>query len=840
MSAIRALAEDLASRSDQQLRELLAARPDLVLPPVPHFEALAARASTRISVQRALEQLSAPELQVLEAVDLTTNEESQLSTTAAWLKTMVAGSTIKALDAILLRLHSLALLRRAAPHPGAPKADANRRFYLPVSILGEALGAYPAGLGRPYSTLAAQLPEFRQRLVGIVDGLRTEGLPIEKADTPSTAAHALHHLVSDPRGWDALMALAPQQTAELLRRFKYSPVGTIGRRSSLSRAVFDNPSPTPVEWLAARGLLVPLDQLHVELPRPVGQASRGHVVVSDFQLAAPAPQGRPVARALRDNAAYGAVAETLRLITELLAVAKAAPIGTLRSGGVGVREIRRVGEALRTDAAATAWLLELAALAGLLSLDVGTSRWDVPDTAWHTVDREHQWRLLVQAWLTADRAPALVGTPLPGGTTVNALAGEAARPDAPVVRRRTLELLAELAAAGAGPAVPADDSGLERPSVADDGSDREGASVSDEADDRMIAYEAEELISALTWHQPRLQRRFARLVPGVLKEAAQLGLLGSGAVTDLGLAVAAEDFARATSLLRAALPEPVTSFLLQADLTAVAPGYLEPRVARQLARISTPEGQGPAAIYRFSTESVRRGLDSGWDAAGILEFLVRHSATEVPQPLRYLVEDTASRYGRLRIGTALSYLRSDDDDAVQALLADPRAGTLGLTRLGPGAMAATVPPQELLHALRDLGYSPALDGTPRPPVGAHRRPAAEVPAEPLPRPNPWELTEDDLANQLAVLRGDGGRAVRGAQPEPLVGLETLRSAIRSRSNVRISLVDGEGNQQRREFVPLSVSEGRIRVFDPEREVERVVSVHRILDVELVEDTPTYG
>lgn len=821
MSAIRALAEDLASRSDQQLRELLAARPDLVLPPVPHFDALAARASTRISVQRALEKLSAPELQVLEAVDLTTNEESQLSTTAAWLKTMVAGSTIKALDAILVRLHALALLRRAAPHPGAPKADANRRFYLPVSVLGEALGAYPAGLGRPYSTLAAQLPDFRQRLVGIVAGLREAGLPIEKADTPSTAAHALHHLVSDPQGWEALMAQAPPQTAELLRRFKYSPVGTIGRRSSLSRAVFDNPAPAPVEWLVARGLLVPLDQLHVELPRPVGQASRGHVVISELQLREPEPTGRPVARALRDNAAYGAIAETLRLVTELLAVARQTPISTLRSGGVGVREVRRVGEALHTDAAATAWLLELAALAGLLSLDVTTSRWDAPETAWPTLDREHQWRLLVQAWLNADRAPSLVGSPLPGGTAISALAGEVARPDAPVVRRRILELLARLAAA--------------KP---DAGPDTEGPA--EDGDAMLTAYDAEELISALTWHQPRLQRRFARLVPGMLREAAQLGLLGSGAVTDLGLAVAAEDYARATSLLREALPDPVTSFLLQADLTAVAPGYLEPRVARQLARIAAPEGQGPAAIYRFSAESLRRGLDSGWDAEGILEFLGRHSATEVPQPLRYLVEDTASRYGRLRIGPALSYLRGDDDDAVQALLADPRAESLGLTRLGPSALAAKVPPQELLHALRDLGYSPALDGMPRPPTGSHRRPEPDLPPEPAPRPNPWELTDDDLANQLAALRGAGGSPARSSHPEPLVGLETLRSAIRTRHNVRISLVDGEGNQQRQEFVPLSVSEGRIRVFDPERDVERVVSVHRILDVELVEDTPTHG
>ena len=811
MSAIRALAEDLAARSDEQLRELLLARPDLALPPVPDFQALAARASTRISVQRALEKLTAPQLQVLEALDLTTNEDSHLSTTASWLKSSISGSTIKALDAILGYLHSLALLRRATPHPGAPKADAGRRFYLPVSVMGEALGAYPAGLGRPYSTLAAQQPEFGQRLVGIVEGLRQRGLPIEKADTPSTAAHSLHHLVSDPAGWEALLADAPPQTHDLLRRFKYSPVGTIPRKAAISRAVLDNPSPTPVEWLVAHGLLVPLDALHVELPRPVGQASRGHVIVSDFQLDPVPPTPRPVPHALRDNAAFGAVAETLRLVTELLALAAEAPIGTLRSGGVGVREVRRVSEALRLDGPATAWLLELAALSGLLVLDAATSRWGTAESEWHTMDRELQWQHLVRAWLEAERAPSLVGGPLPGGGSVNALAGELSRPDAPLVRRRTLEMLSSLAAA----------------EVMDEG--------------HSGAYDAEDLISALTWHQPRLQRRFARLVPGILKEAAQLGLIGSGAMTELGHAVAAGELDRAVDRLRAALPEPLSSFLLQADLTAVAPGYLDPKVARQLALLADAEGQGPATIYRFSANSVRRALDADLDAASILEFLAHYSATEVPQPLRYLVEDTAARHGRLRIGAAWSYLRSADEPGLNALMADPRAAVLGLTRIAPTVIASAATPQELALAIRNLGYAPVMEGRAREASGSHARPPVPAPSSSATRVNQWELTEEDLEAQLAALRGRGPAvAAKPDESVPLVGLETLRKAIRTKSSVRMGVVDSQGNERQEIFVPLSVGDGRVRVFDPRRDVERVVSIHRIMDVEIVEGSPAHG
>ncbi|WP_104056087.1 MULTISPECIES: helicase-associated domain-containing protein [unclassified Arthrobacter] len=810
MSAIRALAEDLAARSDDQLRELLAARPDLVLPPVPDFQALAARASTRISVQRVLEKLTSPELQVLEAVDLTTNENSHLSTTASWLKSAIAGSTIKALDAILNHLHALALLRRATPHPGAPKADAGRRFYLPVSVLGEALGAYPAGLGRPYSTLAVHQPEFGQRLVGIVEGLRQSGIPMERADTPATAAHSLHHLVSDPAGWSMLMADAPQQTLDLLRRFKYSPVGTIPKKAALGRAVLDNPSPTPVEWLVARGLLVPLDALHVELPRPVGQASRGHVIVSDFKLSPPVPATRRVSNNVRDNAAFGAVAETLRLVTELLTLAASTPISTLRSGGVGVREVRRVSEALRVDVPSTAWLLELAALAGLLSLDVTTSRWCVTEETWLTLDRHEQWKQLVSAWLEADRAPSLVGSPLPGGGAVNALAAEASRPDAPLVRKRSLEMLAAM---------------LEE-DTAEEGSTG--------------ALDGESLVGALTWRQPRLQRRFARLVPGILKEAAQLGLLGSGALTGLGAAVAAGDWDTAVERLRNALPEPLNSFLLQADLTAVAPGYLEPGVARKLASIAVAEGQGPATIYRFSADSIRRALDDGQSAADILDFLRRHSATEVPQPLRYLVEDTAARYGRLRVGAMASYLRSDDEDGLSGLMVDPGTAALGLVRLSPTVIGSVASPQELSHTLRELGYTPALEGRARPVAGSHAHPPITVPASSRTRLNPWELTDEDIADQLAALRGSGPPVAGRSESQPLIGLEILREAIRTRSSVRMGVVDSQGNQRQEIFVPLSVTDGRVRVFDPRRDVERVVSVHRIMDVEIVEDTPAHG
>lgn len=833
MSAIRALAEDLMQRSDDQLRGFLRARPDLVQPPVPDFAALAARASTRVSIVRALEHLTEPQLDVLQAVELTTSEDSQLSTTAAWLKSHLGGSTVKSLDSILDALHKLALIRRAPAHPGTPKADQRRRFYLPVPSLQEALGPYPAGLGRPYATLAATNSAFGAQLVHAVARLRSEGFALDDADSPATAAYAMQHWICEPAHWAALLVGAPEGTTALLERFTTSPVGTLPRTDGSSTDGSTTDGSTSVRWLLERCLLAPLDTGHVELPRAVGQAARGHLIISSLRLDPPTPRLDSTSVALRDNAANASVAETLRLVTELLTAVENAPIATLRSGGVGVREVRRLAETLRIPPTETAWLLELAAMASLLVLNVDTSRWTMTpgvtaqgttsagatgeDGGWQQLDRHEQWSQLVRAWYSSPRAPALIGVPIPAGGTVNALAAEASRPDAPHVRASLLGTLAELDRLG-----------------------RESAALADGSAPALTAAAA---IDRLSWHQPRLRRRFTRLLPGMLAEAGHLGLLGSAALTQLGGLVAQERYDDAAQALAKTLPDALSHFVLQADLTAVAPGYLEPAVTRELALISIPEGQGPAAVYRFSDGSIRTGLDAGKSAESILTFLSQHSSTPVPQPLRYLVEDTAMRHGRLRVGQAGSYLRSDHEHLLTDLLADARTAALGLERLAPTVVVSRASANELTSTLRSLGYTTSRDPHANAPMlksPARRNASTSSDVH----TNAWELSEDDVDAQLRTLRGAGAPPAAGtAESEQLIGLETLRKAIRLKRRVRIGVVDRAGNQRQEELVPLSVSGGRVRVFDPAREIEHVVSVHRVMDVELLEPpggTPTHG
>ncbi|MET1063833.1 MAG: helicase-associated domain-containing protein [Arthrobacter sp.] len=827
MSLIRALSKELQSRSDDSLRALFAARPDLISPGVPDFAALAARASGRVSVQRALERLNRPQMQVLETLHLCTNTDTGHSASAPMLKKLINGSTLASIDKILHSLQELALVHRAEPPHGAPVGAPKQRYYLPVGCLKDVIGIYPAGLGRSYTELVRLQPAFAQRVVQLVGELHRSGAAVSPATTPMEAALSLQHWTATPESLRQILDTAPERTTALLARFGNWAMGAVPQAQRRASVVHEAADVGPVDWLLARGLLVPLDAAHVELPHSVGVSLRGGFVIEKFALAPPVPRLGSTSAALRRNAALGAIAETLRLVGELLYTVREQPLVTLRSGGVGVRELKRLADSLRVELHDAGVLAELCALSGLIRLDVDSSAWVQPaQLEWLTLPRQEQWLWLVNAWLASERAPSLVGQPVSGqvgaaavhrgtaGSTINALSAEAQRPDAPVVRRRILEILAELT--------------------------KEAAA----ADGQAPVLDAAAVLERADWTQPRMARRFSSLIRGVLAEAEMLGLIGSGALSQIGAAIAAGQPDEALGILGEHLPAALNHVLLQADLTAVAPGYLAPELTEKLLTMADAEGQGPATIYRFSVSSVRRALDAGQDAQAMLEFLTLHSATAIPQPLQYLIEDTAARHARLRVGSAASFIQSDDETALLELLNMPGAAGLGLVRVAPTVLISHAAPREAAHVLRSLGLSPAVEESESGGLRLRRTPAPPGAARPVysaPRTAPAEA---DVDAQLAVLRSEPSAAastaghpaaVPGSEEATQLGLETLQKAIRLKQRVVMNVVDSLGNAVRETVVPVAVNGGRVRVFDPDKEIERVLSIHRIIDVEATEE-----
>ena len=290
MSLIRALSKELQARSDESLRALFSARPDLISPGVPDFAALAARASGRVSVQRALERLNRPQMQVLETLHLCTNADTGHSASAAMLKKLINGSSVAAVDRLLHSLQELALVHRADPPHGATPAAAKQRHYLPVGSLKDVIGIYPAGLGRSYTELVRLQPAFTQRVVQLVGELHRAGASISPATTPMEAALSLQHWTATPESLQQILATAPDRTAALLARFGNWAMGAVPQAQRRASVLHEGADVGPVDWLLARGLLVPLDAAHVELPHSVGVSLRGGFVIENFSLTPPVPR----------------------------------------------------------------------------------------------------------------------------------------------------------------------------------------------------------------------------------------------------------------------------------------------------------------------------------------------------------------------------------------------------------------------------------------------------------------------------------------------------------------------------------------------------------------------
>ncbi|MEU3446314.1 helicase-associated domain-containing protein [Streptomyces thermolilacinus] len=841
-AAPRTLAEALRARGDEGLAALLRARPDLLAPVPNDLTQLATRAGTRASVVRALERLDRFTLQTAEALAVAPDPAPY-----AVLRALMAGEggdppVEAALPGAVAALREqalvwggddrLRLVRTArellAPSPQHPS---------------------PTGLGPTVAEATAGMSPGRVQEI-----LQAVGLPT--THDPVSAVAALTSLFTDRARMDALLDQAPAEALGVLDRLVWGP--PYGE-------VTASPTP-PVRWLRDRGLLLPTTARTVALPREVALHLRGGRA---HRTPEPVPPAVGAAREYRpqvaDSTAAGQAYTALATAEELLKKWDEGGPAVLRAGGLSVRDLKRTATQLDVTEQVAAFWLELLYAAGLLASDGEADERYAPTPAydeWLDLPAARRWARLATAWLTQTRTPGLVGGQDAKGRTLSALGPDLDRGAASEVRRRVLELLAALPP-GAAPEVDA-------------------------------------VLARLRWERPLRGAGNAgadlraRLATWTLEEAELLGVTGRGALSAHGRALlgaggvtAAHDGAphdgpahgaaphhgaphhgpahgaaphhgaahedAAVALLAPLLPEPVDHVLLQADLTAVAPGPLRRPLADALAVLADVESKGGATVYRFTPGSVRRALDAGQSAAGLHAFLAAHSRTPVPQPLAYLIDDVARRHGHLRVGAASSYVRCDDDAVLGEILADKRSAPLGLRRLAPTVLAAQADPAALLAGLRSMGFAPAAESA-EGDVLITRADARRTPPRtpPAPVPDGPPVPDDTLlgAAVRAIRAGDLAATVTRKEPDtapapgggslprtsPAETLATVQAAALTNSAVWIGYVNADGAASQRVIAPVRVEGGFVTAYDHTADEVRTYALHRITGVaELAEE-----
>ncbi|MER5263683.1 helicase-associated domain-containing protein [Actinosynnema sp. NPDC002837] len=568
---------------------------------------------------------------------------------------------------------------------------------------------------------------------------------------------------------------------------------------------------TPIQKLLARGLLVRRDAQTVELPREIGLKVRGDRPLGAIQTTEP-----PLTTFRRDpsdvdHTGGGEALELCRHVETLLKSWSEDPPAVLRSGGVGVRELRKLAKDLDVDERRAALLVELVVNAGLVADTEGLEPEWVPTTqtdAWLVAAPEHRWATLAQAWLDLPRLPGLIGRRDDRDRLLNPLAPELNRPGAPRDRKRILEALAAL---------------------------EPGTAV----------MEPDELAAVLAWRAPRRGGRLRdELVRWTVDEGTQVGVLAHNAITAQGRTLLSEGPGAAAKRLGDALPAPVDHVLVQADLTVVAPGRLDPELADEIALVADVESAGSATVYRVREGSVRRAFDAGRSAADLHELFKTRSRTPVPQSLTYLIDDAARKHGRLRGGAAGSFLRCDDPVLITEVMSHAAAERLALRKIAPTVLVSPLPLAEVLDGLREAGFAPAAEG-PDGHVLDLRAGGRRIAGKGRRRPVQPGAPSDEQLDELVRLVRAGDRAATttggarvsvpghlGAGPSATLAL--LQRAAREGRSVLVDFVDGHGTAARRVITPQVVGGGVLEGVDVSYGEVRRFPLHRITSAALVE------
>lgn len=806
-------AEWLRNLGDEGLAALLRRRPEVLAPPAPmSLTELAERLNTSGSVLTTLRRLDRPTLQVSEAIAALGGRADRAGLDQLFGVADENGGRDRAAaitraveilrDSALLETEPTLRLVPAAhaawPNPlglGIPAADIMPRYTVDdLRVLARNLGLRPAS--RKSDILA-------QVLAALADADRVRRIV---AGAPA-AAHT--------------MVIHTAVTGETVHDHGYSS-------PSFSR------TEKPVQWAIAHGLLAPSGDWETGLvmPTEVTLALRGPTYVAPID---PVPPVVPRAVVAPEQVAQGSAAAgsaAVRFVAALLDEAGRTPLTTLRSGGFGVREVRRLAKRLGSTEHEVCLALALAGESGLLSIADGRAAPTAGYDRWLRVEPADRLATLLRIWWRLPYVPTLctggwaVGEHVPGTVTLReTLLGQAAEPA--------------------------------------------GNAVTDSA----------ALVALALWRKP-----YAFGDPGTapnrglscLVEAGILGVITAGVVTASGHGLLDNAADLATAL--GDIGNTQRTARLQADLTAVVAGTPAPDLAALLDLVADTEARGTACVWRFSPASVRRALDAGHTADALLADLKAVAIGAVPQPLEYLIADVARRHGSVRASAVACCLRGEDTALLAEIAADRRLSTLGLRLLAPTVLASTTPLTETLAALRRAGHAPVAelpDGTTvieRPtthrttaphgaPAGAGTSARGAAPAragaaarrgrptggKPGTEKTPGGTASDQSLALARALLAAPDDAVTGLSPTmpslraamslSLSERRILAHAIDGGHPVAIVYVDRAGNISSRVIEEVQVSNGALSAWCRLRQDDRWFSLSRILAVELAAIEP---
>ncbi len=273
------------------------------------------------------------------------------------------------------------------------------------------------------------------------------------------------------------------------------------------------------------------------------------------------------------------------------------------------------------------------------------------------------------------------------------------------------------------------------------------------------------------------------------------------------------------SALQALLPAEVDRVFLQNDLTAIAPGPLDPQLDIRLRSMALRESRAQASTYRFTSETISNALTSGETAESLRDFLTTLSLTGLPQPLAYEIERSARRHGGVQVGpdwAGNTRLTATDPALLDSIAVDQALRPLGLIA-DDGALITRSSPDTTFWMLADARYPViAVDADGNRRLLDRNRLAPEPPA-------------DLDADVYAPLR-ERLRAAHASDADSAWLGRELEQAVRARSLITIVVRLPDGSEREVTLEATGLGGGRLRGRDRMADVERTLPVSSIASV----------
>lgn len=302
-----------------------------------------------------------------------------------------------------------------------------------------------------------------------------------------------------------------------------------------------------------------------------------------------------------------------------------------------------------------------------------------------------------------------------------------------------------------------------------------------------------------------------------------IGLTDADRATELFEAVIDKKFESALVILQNHLPKVQDRVIVQADLSIVTPGPLSSDDERALRAFVETEQIGIASRLRLTPMSLTVALESGVTLDDIRSTLLRLSQSPLPQPVEYLLSDTAKRFGRIRVfddlGSGVSRIECSDEYLAAEIQHQSALRPFAFVQGNSKTLSTKYDSELVYFGLREAGHlAIRIDSD-----GAVISPRKTAPIHEA-------KVGDTIAATIERLRLADSRVIECGDDESM--LRQIQLAMKNRATVRVWYRGKDGVDYEFTLEPTGLANGRLRGKDKRADIERTLTLANITKLSL--------